>query len=547
MRRDDGLRETIECPPCSEKAGKPINKAVHACAVHGRCITDGAADGIASCGRCNDYSTELFQLTVNAAGIGDHLAAASIAAAWKDRNPGKKLHIVGMSRQWIELFDGVCDSLATTHFEDLNQWREKVTPGSTPIYAALNDRGGLHFIEAAAKIPLTERKRPTTRPLPTEAEKWAQQFRGCVILAPISLGSGAGRNWLMSHWLVLERMLNEHGLQCVAIGSGTDAHKLAGFRGQQICGRPAAHVAALMKVAACVVSNESGMGHLAGALNVPAIVLAAQLIAAPIYAAWASVRIIQGPLACGGCRWTGPNWKGHCDTLCANLNSITPDVVLSAVMETAAIEPPFVLDRSLDQKIKNHVSKLLLSVKPADDKPVTCVDRRPTMRAFMREIIKRENPFVVETGCQRAPLDYGAGMATSIIGLLLSGHGGQMVSIDLNREFAEFCKKTVKGLPVDVVVNHSHDWFHAWTGRKIDALYLDSQDTWDEGFEDCNLEEAKLAMRHLEDDAVVMIDDTWRVEDGWTGKGRKTVPWLLAQGFTILLEGNWQVVLKRRS
>lgn len=535
IRREDGLRATVPCLPCEKEARQPVNKPLYACAVHGQCTTDGKADGVASCKGCSDKKTDAYQFTVNADGIGDHLAALTVLGGWRKRNPTNRLHLVPRSFQWIDLFEPVYQSAGAAQ------------QGTTPIFKALNDRGDSHFIEAATRIPLAERVRPTLKPLPADAVEWAEQYRGAVILAPISLGSGAGRNWLISHWLLLERMLNERGQQCVIIGSGDDAPKLTQFRGQVLAGKPAAHVAALMRVARCVVSNESGMGHLAGALDVPCVVLAAHLIAAPIYEIWPSARVIQGPLSCGGCRWRGPNFRAACnEEICANLQAITPELVIAS-MPLERADAPLVNDAVLNREIELHVSKLVIPVPGSHHAPFTVADRRPTTRLFLRHIADCGlAPLVVETGCQRADLDYGAGMSTTIIGLLLRGHGGKLISLDNSIPHVEFCRARCAPLPCEVVLTDSRPWLRDYTGPKIDALYLDSQDTWDPGFQECCLEEAQAALPHLAENAVLMIDDTWRADAGasWNGKGAKAIPWLESKGWRVVCEG-WQALLKR--
>ena len=47
LRRDDGLRDSVECEPCSAKTSQKIRKPLFVCAVHGRCTTDTKVDGVA--------------------------------------------------------------------------------------------------------------------------------------------------------------------------------------------------------------------------------------------------------------------------------------------------------------------------------------------------------------------------------------------------------------------------------------------------------------------------------------------------------------------
>lgn len=57
VRREDGLRKTVECLPCSAKSKIPIKVEVLACAVHGECTAEKPVDGLAWCGRCAERKT----------------------------------------------------------------------------------------------------------------------------------------------------------------------------------------------------------------------------------------------------------------------------------------------------------------------------------------------------------------------------------------------------------------------------------------------------------------------------------------------------------
>lgn len=121
-----------------------------------------------------------------------------------------------------------------------------------------------------------------------------------------------------------------------------------------------------------------------------------------------------------------------------------------------------------------------------------------------------------------------------------------MTSLDNSPEHIDFCRARVTGLPVEIVLTDSRPWLRDYVGRKIDGLYLDSMDTYVPHYQDCCLEEIKTALPHLTPDAVVMIDDTFRAADGWSGKGALAVPWLISRGWIVRVDG-WQAVLTKLS
>lgn len=492
------------------KACGRYGQATRTCSLHGHCREADRAERneVRALTGCPDFAAS-YQLTVSAQGIGDVMQGLAIAAGWKRANPGKHLHLVVPHRQWAELFEGY-DSLAT-----------EAAAGAAELLPQLRNRGGLHFVEAASKVANAEKAVPALRPLPPAAVAWAEQYRGSIILAPISLGSGVGRNWALGHWLRLEQMLSARGVACVAVGAGTDEPRLRGFQGHVLAGHAAAHVAALMRVSRGVVSCESGMGHLAGALGVPCVVLAAQLIAAPIYSVWPSVKVLQGSLSCGGCRWTGPNFLPACNEVCANLQAITPEFVLPAV---------------LAQPWESMLMRLNCALPAGQAR--AWADRGDSFGMALRGLPSR--PLIVETGTMRQDGDWTAGMSTLLFGRFAAACAGRVVSVDNDSAHVVFARSRVAGLPVDVVLSSGSDWLRSYSGPPIDLLYADSHDTYVPGYAECCLGEVQAGESKVASTGMILIDDT---PDG-VGKGELAIGWLLAHGWRIVHHG-WQCLLRR--
>lgn len=172
------------------------------------------------------------------------------------------------------------------------------------------------------------------------------------------------------------------------------------------------------------------------------------------------------------------------------------------------------------------------------------MDRNRSFDLFLKHLKKMTNPIVVETGCIRSEEDYSAGYSSYIFGVFLLHHGGKLITVDLSAANCKFAKSKTEGLPVEVVPNHSWEFFKKYSGPKINALYLDSHDADLPGHEENCLEEAKLALPYLTEDAVILIDDTTHYDCKWKGKGAQAIPWLITQGFKIEYAG-YQVLLKK--
>lgn len=531
--------ELAGCVGCGGAATAPVRL----CELHGECTTDRRAEKrppegrrvpLPWCRTCEDYAPPpppegAAQLVVTADGIGDHLLALAAAAAWRRDNPGRHLTFVAKPRlhAWARLFDAY-DELAAAP----DPARETVCD--------LSRRGATHYAEAVQALPLLP---PAVRPLPEDAIGWAGQYAGCVVLAP-----GAGyrrpgapdwavndRVWLPSHWLFLERLLRGSGRRAVAIDA--DARRVEPFA-EPLANLPPARVAALMRAARCVVSNESGMAHFAGALSAACVVLSGPLDARVIHRAWAATRVINGPLACSGCRWRGPHYRPACATLCASLQAIQPGDVMTVIqeIESARRVGPFV---PVDPPHEERLAGLLARVDGAE-----WSGRHRIFGEALARLAGRPNPLVVETGCQRQEDDVGAGMSTTIFGLWAQANGGRVVSIDNDRAHAELARRVTEGLPVRVEVNDSRVALGSWEGPKIDLLYLDSLDTYHPGHAEHCLAEVRAAMPELRPDALVLIDDTYNDAGTWTGKGALAVPWLLSQGWRLVSVG-YQALLQR--
>ena len=105
------------------------------------------------------------------------------------------------------------------------------------------------------------------------------------------------------------------------------------------------------------------------------------------------------------------------------------------------------------------------------------------------------------------------------------------------------------GLQVHLVTADSVAFLRAFGGQ-IDLLYLDSYDYCGDpdNVARChahNLAEAEAALPKLSPGALVLIDDVF--DRDWSGKGRRTIPFLLGRGFRALHHIEAQVLLQRRA
>lgn len=170
-------------------------------------------------------------------------------------------------------------------------------------------------------------------------------------------------------------------------------------------------------------------------------------------------------------------------------------------------------------------------------------DRHNTLDAAFRQLANIPTPRIVETGCVRSEEDWSAGYFGYLAGLYCAAKGGSVSSVDITPGNCETARRLTAGMPCEVVQSDSAAYLTQRT-EPIDLLYLDSLDADAPGSAEHGLREAIAGERLVGANGLIVIDDT-AYQGGWTGKGAKAVPHLLAHNWQLLSSG-WQCVLRRR-
>ncbi len=172
------------------------------------------------------------------------------------------------------------------------------------------------------------------------------------------------------------------------------------------------------------------------------------------------------------------------------------------------------------------------------------VDRHRSFDALFNLASERGLRDWVETGTVRSVEDWTAGFSTYLFGYYLKQVGGRLASVDLNEFNCEFARQWTAQLgTVTVHASHSHDYLKARRGP-IDVAYLDSADVGTAGYQECALEEAKLALPHLHERSLILFDDSAWGMGRFRGKGGLAIPYLLDHGWRVAYAG-YQVLLTR--
>lgn len=165
-----------------------------------------------------------------------------------------------------------------------------------------------------------------------EARAAAVAPPGFVALAPGA--SRATKRWPPSHWRTLAGLLGRDGVPVVAVGAAAERSLLCGDALIEAYGLPLRAVAALLHRARAVVTNDSGLMHLATAARRPVVALfgptSPELGFFPYRAA---ATVVERSLACRPCSVYGSD---HCPLghhRC--MIDIAPEDVARAVLEVA--------------------------------------------------------------------------------------------------------------------------------------------------------------------------------------------------------------------
>jgi hypothetical protein len=225
---------------------------------------------------------------------------------------------------------------------------------------------------------------------------------------------------------------------------------------------------------------------------------------------------------------------------------ITAEYIFSAILRFLS-PSVFPLPRGEDVQLQLLLEKCFGGVaKNTKHVSNSLVDRHRTFRFAFDHLIKLgRGPKIVETGCIRADNDWaGAGYSTFLLGIFAQRFRGSLLSIDITPANIKYAEKICVKIPaVNFAVSDSVAAINALEGG-IDLFYLDSMDANIPGHAEHGLKEAQASAQKIAADGLIVFDDTINEGGKFLGKGELGIPWLLDNGWKILMAGH-QIVLGR--
>ncbi len=159
-------------------------------------------------------------------------------------------------------------------------------------------------------------------------------FPRYVILAPFA--AWESRDWPQANWRRLAWLLDQAGITPIAIGTKAEAERMQQTFDESnaywAVDHPPEWIMDAMLGAEAVIGLDSGMVHLAGLLQVPALCIHAHLPPEFLFSAAPTVKSVTPQTECVFCRWQGDRgFTNACGKACSALGTVGPETVMAAL------------------------------------------------------------------------------------------------------------------------------------------------------------------------------------------------------------------------
>ena len=267
-------------------------------------------------------------------GIGDEVKALYVLSGIKARFPNEHLVFYSSIPDWFSDVEGV-------EIRDIRNHQRSDGPLINPL-----DFYGFEFEGRATRsqvylqaFPSRLRQSVAVRPVCNELYNPVAKK---VVLCPYA--NHQERTWSADKMALVERMLNERGVDTVVLGVSRSGGRGAGpldysmFQSEVRLDLPVSEINKLLMETAILVSNDSGLAHYASMRGVRVAVIMAQFPFAHVYGDYGTtIQPILPQMACIGCRFRGPNYTEQCRISCAALNGLSARDAFNHIM--ARLDP----------------------------------------------------------------------------------------------------------------------------------------------------------------------------------------------------------------
>jgi len=164
-------------------------------------------------------------------------------------------------------------------------------------------------------------------------------FPRYVVISPFA--AWESRDWPEMHWRRLAHLIRETGREMVVIGTEKEEERIARTFDKSYAywaikkdDSWVEWVTDLMLGAEAVLGLDSGMIHMAGLLDVPAVSIHAHLPPEFLFSCAPSVRSAGAQTACSFCRWQEDRgFNEGCNAACSALATVGPERVMEELQK----------------------------------------------------------------------------------------------------------------------------------------------------------------------------------------------------------------------
>lgn len=272
--------------------------------------------------------------TIDGFGIGDTLLVCTVAEGLRVENPGRevRLNTIPRNQEWARLFWGEDVGLVEELPDNGRVGKTDLFPLDdrlTVMDHRAESRGITRHQYCADNIGVKE---PRLLPV-TIAEKdraWARQAlrspieKKSKILGIAPMSRGVQRHWPMPYWIEFIGSVSKMNFQPIILGERD--RRLAPLANISFFGQSPGRVAALLERCDLYIGPDSGLAHLAGLMEIPAIVICSVTVGQVVFGWYRSVHTVQIPGPCTGCMARPTKgFRFACATGCSITYDYKPD------------------------------------------------------------------------------------------------------------------------------------------------------------------------------------------------------------------------------
>jgi len=276
-------------------------------------------------------------------GIGDTMVQCVVAQALARERPDWRVRFVTVEHRtrWARFAfnSDFVDSLSNKDRRPGENTRHSALMMAVEIDGTAKDRGlcRQEVLAQMAGLPV-ESTHQWDYHIPEDDRNYASEFlatpirEGRKIIALAPQCNAASRQWPIRHWVHLGHMLKKSGHRVYILSEPIpprQAHWIKAIPFKRFQSNNPRAIAAVIERSDLLISNDSGMAHVAGFVGTKATAICGATNGRVAFGGWPTVKPIQAEGPCTGCLSykgddSNPGWMPWCSYGCEIMNDLKP-------------------------------------------------------------------------------------------------------------------------------------------------------------------------------------------------------------------------------